>query len=52
MNRIHEEDVNLKTSLVYLNILQESQEFVSIWRHLLRAAKMFQSEHPSFKESV
>ena len=49
MNRIQEEDINVKTSLVYLNILQESQELVSIWRHLLRAGKMFQSEYPILK---
>ena len=42
MNRIHDEDVNVKTALVYLNILQESQELVSSWRHLLRASRMFQ----------
>ena len=42
MNRIHDESVNLKTALVYLNILQESQELVSSWRHLLRASRMFQ----------
>ncbi len=52
MNRIQEEDINVKTSLVYLNILQESQELVSIWRHLLRAARMFQSEHPSVKDNI
>ncbi len=32
---------NLKISLVYLNILQESQEFLSIMRHQLRAARKF-----------
>lgn len=42
MNRIQEQGTNIKTSLVYLNILQESQELVSIWRHLLRAGRMFQ----------
>ncbi|MGI6232603.1 MAG: inorganic phosphate transporter [Prevotella sp.] len=31
----------LQVSLVYLNILQESQEFLSIMRHQLRAAKKF-----------
>lgn len=31
----------LKVSLVYLNVLQESQEFLSIMRHQLRAANMF-----------
>lgn len=43
-NRIQEKDTNIKTSLVYLNILQESQELVSTWRHLLRAGRMFQSD--------
>ena len=43
MNRIHDEHVNIKTALVYLNILQESQELVSCWRHLLRASRMFQA---------
>ena len=42
MNRIHDESVNVKTALVYLNILQESQELASSWRHLLRASRMFQ----------
>lgn len=32
---------NLQVSLVYLNILQESQEFLSIMRHQLRAANKF-----------
>ena len=32
---------NLKISLVYLSILQESQEFLSIMRHQLRAATRF-----------
>ena len=44
MDRIHDENVNIKTALVYLNILQESQELVSTWRHMLRASRMFQSE--------
>lgn len=44
MNRIQDEETNIKTSLVYLNILQESQELVSTWRHLLRAGRMFQSD--------
>lgn len=37
MDRIQERDVNVKASMVYLNVLQESQELVSYWRHLLRA---------------
>jgi len=32
---------NFKISLVYLNVLQESQEFLSIMRHQLRAANKF-----------
>ena len=32
---------NLKVSLVYLNILQETEEFLSVMRHQLRAAKKF-----------
>ena len=44
MNRVQIEDINVKTSMVYLNILQESQELVSIWRHLLRAGRMFQKD--------
>ena len=35
---------NLKTSLLYLNILQESQEMISIMRHQLRAAYKFLDE--------
>lgn len=45
MNRIQDDSTNLRASLVYLNILQESQELVSIWRHLLRASKRFQEDH-------
>lgn len=37
-------NTNLKVSLLYLNILQESQEFVSIMRHQLRAARKFLEE--------
>lgn len=35
---------SLKISLVYLNILQESQEFLGIMRHQLRAARRFYGE--------
>ncbi len=35
---------NLKISLVYLNLLQECQEFISIMRHQLRAARKFYGE--------
>ncbi len=46
MNRMQEEDSTaLKASLVYLNVLQETQELVSIWRHLLRASRFFQLDY-------
>ena len=34
----------MQISLVYLNILQESQEFLSVMKHQLRAAKKFMEE--------
>ena len=34
----------MQISLVYLNVLQESQEFLSVMRHQLRAAKKFMEE--------
>ena len=34
---------NMKISLIYLNVLQETQEFLSIMRHQLRAANRFLS---------
>ena len=46
MNSMQEADnASLKASMVYLNILQESQELVSIWRHLLRASRFFQGDY-------
>ena len=46
MNRMQEADnASLKASMVYLNILQESQELVGIWRHLLRASRFFQGDY-------
>ena len=46
MNSLQETDnAGLKASLVYLNILQETQELVSIWRHLLRASRFFQADY-------
>ena len=46
MNRMQEADsTSLKASMVYLNILQESQELVSIWRHRLRASRFFQGDY-------
>ncbi|MBM6992455.1 MAG: inorganic phosphate transporter [Prevotella sp.] len=43
IDRIQQTENNkmLQVSLVYLNFLQESQEFLSIMRHQLRAAKKF-----------
>ncbi len=43
MNRMQDEKDNLVVSYVYLNLLQESQEMVSSLRHLLRAARNFQT---------
>lgn len=37
-----------KTSLIYLNILQESQELLSIMRHQLKAARKFLEEKKHF----
>lgn len=42
-NRIQNEDSNIKVSLLYLNMLQETQELISTLRHLLRASKRFQA---------
>jgi len=45
MDHIYQDsDVNLKVSLLYLNILQESQEYLSVMRHHLRAARKFLEE--------
>ena len=43
IDRMYRDNDNstLKVSLLYLNILQESQEFLSIMRHQLRAANKF-----------
>lgn len=41
--RMQQEDNNIRVALLYLNILQESQELVSMTRHLLRASKRFQA---------
>ncbi len=35
------DNTNFQVSLVYLNVLQETQEFLSLMRHQLRAAKKF-----------
>ena len=45
IDRMQKDNIeNLKVSLLYLNILQESQEFISIMRHQLRAAHRFLEE--------
>ena len=36
-----QDNKNLQVSLVYLNLLQESQQLLSNMRHQLRAAKKF-----------
>lgn len=46
MNHMQESDSSsLKAAMVYLNILQETQELVSVWRHLLRASRFFQGDY-------
>ena len=53
MNRMQESDnTSLKAAMVYLNILQESQELVSIWRHLLRASRFFQGDYVPQEVSI
>ena len=42
-DRIQQGDENIRTSLLYLNTLQETQELISMMRHLLRASKRFQA---------
>lgn len=41
-NHIQEKETNLTVSYVYLNMLQESQEMVSAFRHTLRAGRKLQ----------
>lgn len=43
IDRIQQSDDNgeMQVNLLYLNVLQESQEFLSVMRHQLRAAKKF-----------
>ena len=52
MNRLQETDnTSLKAAMVYLNIFQETQELVSIWRHLLRASRFFQNDYVPQQEA-
>ena len=43
LEKMQDGNESIKLSLVYLNLLQESQELVSIMRHMLRASKKFQN---------
>ena len=43
-DRIQQEDSNIKVDLLYLSTLQETQELISMMRHLLRASKRFQEK--------
>lgn len=38
---LQHEEQNIRASLLYLNLLQETQELISMTRHLLRASKRF-----------
>lgn len=44
IDRMQDESESLGANYVYLNILQESQELISAIRHMLRAARNFQTE--------
>ena len=46
--QIRTDTTDYKTSLIYLNILQESQELLSIMRHQLKAARKFLEENNHF----
>lgn len=41
-DHLQREENNIRTAMLYLNMLQETQELISMTRHLLRAAKRFQ----------
>lgn len=43
-DRIQREDSNIRVAMLYLSTLQETQELISISRHLLRASKRFQMQ--------
>lgn len=43
-DRMQREDSNIKIAMLYLSTLQETQELVSVTRHLLRASKRFQTQ--------
>ncbi len=46
INRMQQshDNKNLQVAMVYLNLLQESQEMLSVMRHQLRSAKRFTEE--------
>ena len=44
IDRMQDESESLGANYVYLNLLQESQELISTLRHLLRAARNFQTD--------
>ncbi|MBQ8736826.1 MAG: inorganic phosphate transporter [Bacteroidaceae bacterium] len=43
LDKIHENGVNMESQLVYINIIQESQQLLGTLRHLVRGVSKFQS---------
>ena len=43
LDKIHESGVNMESQLVYINIIQESQQLLGTLRHLVRGVSKFQS---------
>lgn len=43
-DRIQREETNIKVAMLYLSTLQETQELMSLSRHILRASKRFQTQ--------
>lgn len=41
-DHLQQEENNIRAAMLYLNMLQETQELISMTRHLLRASKRFQ----------
>ncbi len=41
MDHLQEDDSNINTTILYLNILQETQEFIAATRRILRSSKRF-----------
>lgn len=44
LNSIQDSDTNLEATLVFVNIIQESQELIGSLRHMIRGVVKFQSE--------